>query len=221
MFCWSCRQKPQEKLSMEKPVWVGIDIGGTKTAVVISSSPPVLAGRAEFPTVPENGPKHTIRHIHQAIDRTIAECGISQTSLAGIGVSCGGPLDRVSGVIQSPPNLPTWDNVPLKEILEREFNVLCNIENDANACGGGASLRGGTGNTEYDLSDDGDGSGLGDHHRGTTVSRSLGNGRRNRPPAAHAIRPGRLQKGRLRQIVAAQLGERVGDVAALCVAQGL
>jgi len=50
-----------------------------------------------------------------------------------MGVSCGGPLDRVQGIIQSPPNLSTWDNVPIKAILEAEFQAECLIENDANA----------------------------------------------------------------------------------------
>jgi glucokinase len=50
-----------------------------------------------------------------------------------MGVSCGGPLDRIQGIVQSPPNLPTWDNVPIKAILEREFGAECQVENDANA----------------------------------------------------------------------------------------
>jgi glucokinase len=50
-----------------------------------------------------------------------------------MGVSCGGPLDRIKGIIQSPPNLSTWDEVPIKAILEREFQAECLIENDANA----------------------------------------------------------------------------------------
>jgi glucokinase len=53
--------------------------------------------------------------------------------IARLGVSCGGPLDRILGIIQSPPNLSTWDNVPIKAILEQEFQAECLIENDANA----------------------------------------------------------------------------------------
>ncbi len=48
-------------------------------------------------------------------------------------MSCGGPLDRVSGTIQAPPNLATWIDVPIKAILERQFGARCNVENDANA----------------------------------------------------------------------------------------
>jgi glucokinase len=42
-------------------------------------------------------------------------------------------LDRIAGIVQLPPNLPTWVDVPIKSILEKEFHVGCQLENDANA----------------------------------------------------------------------------------------
>lgn len=111
-------------------VLVGVDVGGTKTAVVLCASPPHVLWRAEFPTLPEHGPQHAIERMQQLIHQALAE---RHARPVGIGVSCGGPLDRVRGMIQSPPNLPTWDNVPIKAILEREFLVPCRVENDANA----------------------------------------------------------------------------------------
>jgi glucokinase len=63
----------------------------------------------------------------------LAEQGVDATAIARLGVSCGGPLDRVKGIIQRPPNLSTWDDVPIKAILESEFKAECLIENDANA----------------------------------------------------------------------------------------
>lgn len=118
---------------MSDQVWAGVDIGGTKTAVVLSSEPPNLLSRVEFPTLPANGPGYAIDRIQKAIDESLVSLGKDRNSLAAIGVSCGGPLDRIAGVIQAPPNLPTWMDVPLKEILEKEFGVVCRVENDANA----------------------------------------------------------------------------------------
>lgn len=120
-------------LPVKNRVWAAVDIGGTKTAVVLSSELPVLLSRVEFPTLPAKGPAYAIDLIQKSIHESLTSCGAEPESLAAIGVSCGGPLDRVSGVIQAPPNLSTWDDVPLKEILEKEFSVPCNLENDANA----------------------------------------------------------------------------------------
>lgn len=109
---------------------VGVDIGGTKTAVVLSTAVPNVLWREEFETLPDLGPEHAILKIVAMVGRASRETG---RYLAAIGVSCGGPLDRVRGIIQRPPNLSTWVDVPIKQILEQEFHAPCFVENDANA----------------------------------------------------------------------------------------
>jgi glucokinase len=112
---------------------VGVDIGGTKTAVVLSAAAPEVAGRIEFATEQERGPEHAIDKIKAGIRELMAAHAGAGAKLAGIGVSCGSPLDPVAGVIQSPPNLATWVDVPIVEILKREFGCGVSLENDANA----------------------------------------------------------------------------------------
>ncbi len=59
---------------------------------------------------------------------------LTAKSLDGIGVSCGGPLDWESGTILKPPNLPLWESVPIRTILESAFaGIRVVVENDANA----------------------------------------------------------------------------------------
>jgi glucokinase len=69
----------------------------------------------------------------EGIRDLLAQQGLGISAIKRIGVSCGGPLDRIQGVIQSPPNLPTWDSVPIKATMEGEFGAECQVENDANA----------------------------------------------------------------------------------------
>jgi hypothetical protein len=111
----------------------GVDIGGTKTAVVLSIEPPHTMARLAFATSPEKGPAFTIKRIVASLNEILSSQGFTPADLAGIGVSCGGPLDPVRGVIQSPPNLPTWKDIPICRILEAEFQTPCYLENDANA----------------------------------------------------------------------------------------
>lgn len=118
---------------MGRDIWVGVDIGGTKTAVVVSRRPPEVLSRIEFATSPAKGPKQAIDQILAALRRMLAELKTGPESLCGIGVSCGGPLDPHAGVIQAPPNLPTWIDIPIVEILNREFGAPVLLENDANA----------------------------------------------------------------------------------------
>src|ERR1700756_5464465 len=113
--------------------YIGADAGGTKTAVVVSSHPPETLGRIEFATLPEQGPDRALQLIIESARRLLAEHGFAGEVIAGIGVSCGSPLDRVHGIIQAPPNLPTWVDVPIRKLLEEEFHAPCRVENDANA----------------------------------------------------------------------------------------
>jgi glucokinase len=130
--------------NVSKRVLAGVDIGGTKTAVVLSSEPPRILGRDAFPTEPERGPEPAIRRIVDVLRSMLKRHGDGRTELAAIGISCGGPLDPDRGIIQSPPNLNSWDEVPISSILEAEFGVPCFLENDANA-GALAEFRFGAG----------------------------------------------------------------------------
>jgi glucokinase len=113
--------------------WAGVDIGGTKTAVVLSADPPHVLWRAEFPTLPADGPDHAIQQIKLKLHAALKSRGVGAGNLIGIGVSCGSPLDPVAGIIQAPPNLSTWIDVPIVAMLEAEFKCPVSLENDANA----------------------------------------------------------------------------------------
>src|ERR1035437_5084181 len=85
--------------------WIGVDIGGTKTAVMLCAQPPTVFARVEFPTLPEQGPERALELIKKTIHELIRRYRQKIGKLEAIGVSCGGPLDRVAGIIQAPPNL--------------------------------------------------------------------------------------------------------------------
>jgi glucokinase len=114
-------------------VYAGVDIGGTKIAVLLSTAPPDTFSRIEFPTLPALGPERALKMIVGGLRESLAAHGVGNGLLKAIGVSCGGPLDASTGIIQAPPNLPAWIDVPVKAILEKEFGACCRLENDANA----------------------------------------------------------------------------------------
>lgn len=114
---------------MEK-VYLGVDVGGTKTAVLLSARPPEALARIEFATLPEQGPERALRLIVESGRSLLAQHGLGVRS---VGVSCGSPLDRVKGIILAPPNLSSWVDVPIRSLLEEAFDAPCQVENDANA----------------------------------------------------------------------------------------
>ncbi len=104
-------------------MYTGIDIGGTKCAVITADEKGNIINKIKFATT-------TVDETINNIISGIKELGCGDA----IGISCGGPLDSKKGVILSPPNLPGWDNIHIVDMLKDEFNVPVAIQNDANAC---------------------------------------------------------------------------------------
>lgn len=111
----------------EATVW-GLDIGGTKCALVIGDRAGKVLARWQVATADYGADWQ--RLINDLLKN--AE-GIYTRPLAA-GVSCGGPLSSARGVIMSPPNLPGWDDVHIVEWLQNRLNVPAFLQNDANAC---------------------------------------------------------------------------------------
>ena len=113
--------------------YVGIDIGGTKCAVILGRTDEAadsveIMEKYKFNTYP-NSPHDVLNIIMKKIDE-YQKFG----SICGIGISCGGPLDSKKGIILNPPNLPDWDNIRIVEYFNERFNVPVYLQNDANAC---------------------------------------------------------------------------------------
>jgi glucokinase len=71
-------------------------------------------------------------------------------TVESITVALPGPLDPVSGVIFSAPNIPGWENFPLRDALKARFHVPVHIGNDANLAALG-EWRYGAGKGHHDL----------------------------------------------------------------------
>jgi len=115
---------------MANNIFIGIDIGGTKTAVCAGDEAGKILGKKVFPT--DRSLKNALENIYRETGTLIDEFG--KTEIKAIGISCGGPLDSQKGIILSPPNLPGWDEIHITEMLEKRFTLPAYIENDANAC---------------------------------------------------------------------------------------
>ena len=117
---------------MEKKYYLGIDIGGTKCAVIAGTEDMQILKKISFPTETDKGSGHAINLLLSSAGSITDKLGLQ--GLQSIGISCGGPLDSKKGIVQSPPNLPGWDNIPIVQLFNEKFNVPVFLQNDANAC---------------------------------------------------------------------------------------
>lgn len=112
--------------------YLGIDIGGTKCAILAGTEQMEILHRVQFATHTEKGPDYAIGKIIDSIAEL--QYKYENRQLKSIGISCGGPLNSKTGIIHSPPNLPGWDNIPIVDIIKEKTRIPTFIQNDANAC---------------------------------------------------------------------------------------
>jgi glucokinase len=117
---------------MNKPFYLGIDIGGTKCAVIAGTEEMEILEKISFPTETHKGPDHAIALLLKNASEIVEKLG--QQRLKAMGISCGGPLDSKKGIVQSPPNLPGWDNIHIVNLFKDKFHTPIYLQNDANAC---------------------------------------------------------------------------------------
>lgn len=104
---------------------IGIDVGGTK----------IVGGRIEngaishleeADTLASTGGEITIGVLKGVIESLITP------ATAAIGIGVPSVVDRDKGIVYNVQNIKGWDEVHLKEIIEKEYGLPVYIDNDAN-----------------------------------------------------------------------------------------
>lgn len=112
---------------------IGLDIGGTKTAILEGSFEADILQRREIPTQAQDAFDVTFERINTEVDAVLKAAQLAGHHISAISVSIGGPLKIEEGIILAPPHLPNWVNVPLKGLLAQRYGVPVYVEHDGNA----------------------------------------------------------------------------------------
>jgi glucokinase len=109
--------------------YLAVDFGGThiRVAYFLTGEPPPES-QSKTATLASEGPEAVINRLFQSIEAQLPE----QRDTLRIGVGAPGPMDPHRGVILRAVNLPGWENIPLKDDLEKRFGCPVFVGNDAN-----------------------------------------------------------------------------------------
>ncbi len=113
-------------------VTVGVDIGGTKVAAVLLDEHGRMLARMKVPTRAEGGFATSLAQVVSVVREMLSRARAKGLSVHALGVGCPGPLDPRAGVVYRPPNLPGWDEVPIRSLLEEETGLPVCVDNDGN-----------------------------------------------------------------------------------------
>lgn len=102
------------------------DVGGTHIRVACFPS------HSQIPSVVKRISTKGPEKPHERLINLIASIGLKNEEIAAITVAAPGPLDPYEGIVYEAPNVPGWNNLPLKKLINAQFNVPVAIGNDAN-----------------------------------------------------------------------------------------
>lgn len=106
--------------------YIVADVGGTYIRV---ASFPI---DSQKPTSIKKISTHGSDTPHERLVNLIASVIPENEEVAAITVAAPGPLDPYAGIIYDAPNIPSWEDLPLRQIIQDAFNVPVAIGNDAN-----------------------------------------------------------------------------------------
>jgi glucokinase len=124
--------------------YIAVDIGGTR----LRAARYPLKGQTadEVSRIHTQGTESPL----ERLINLIADIWPTDGPVSAIGVAVPGPTDPYQGVVMECPNIPGWENLPLKQILEDRFQTPVVLGNDANMAAL-AEWRYGAGQGHHDM----------------------------------------------------------------------
>jgi len=112
---------------------VGVDVGGHNIRSVISDlEGKILTRRSARINRDASDAEANVTLLAEEIISSLEDFGISESSLAGIGVGVPSPVDPESGTLIASPNIPYWTGLRLGTALQKYISAPVEIENDVN-----------------------------------------------------------------------------------------
>ncbi|MEQ9408425.1 MAG: ROK family protein [Fuerstiella sp.] len=117
----------------EHRLFLGIDVGGTNIKAGVVDDTGQVIGRSSVPTAAEKGPDHGVRQMALSAQQALQQAGIAIDRIAAIGLATPGTMDIPAGMLLDPPNLPGWNDYPVRQKVAETLQRPTILQNDANA----------------------------------------------------------------------------------------
>lgn len=120
---------------------IGVDLGGTNLRIAAVDSDGNLLEKLTTGTHISKGRDFVIGEMCDAIKAQTVKFG-SRMKFEGIGIGVPGIIDKRTGMLHESPNLPGWDNYPVRDDIQRILQTPVILENDANVAAFGEGWLG-------------------------------------------------------------------------------
>lgn len=114
-------------------LFLGLDMGGTNVKAGVVDDDGTVIGEAQVPTEADGGPDHGVGRIVAAGHSAMEAAGVTADAIAAVGLATPGTMDIPAGMLLDPPNLPGWNNYPIRSRVADRLQRPTILQNDANA----------------------------------------------------------------------------------------
>ncbi len=119
------------EMNPERGRVVGVDIGATHLAIVLTDFSAQVLHEIEIPFDVSKGPKICLEEITVQVHALLVETGQTLEDIQAIGVGVPGPVVIEKGTVIAPPIMPGWSNFPIREYLRDLWDTPVILNNDA------------------------------------------------------------------------------------------
>lgn len=113
--------------------YLGIDLGGTNTKAGVVTHDGQSLSSTSVPTEAARGPQVGMQNIFRVAEMAVSESGVGWDRIRAIGLATPGTMDIPAGMLVDPPNLPGWNDLPIRQLVEDHFQKTTILQNDGNA----------------------------------------------------------------------------------------
>lgn len=115
---------------------VGVDLGSFFLRVLVSDINGHVLYKCQIETQLSQGRDRVLKRAFDAIHQAITESRVPRRTIRGIGVGHSAVIDSQRGIVVSlprPGQMLDWKNLPLRDMLEKEFALPCLLEDSVKA----------------------------------------------------------------------------------------
>jgi len=120
---------------------IGVDLGGTNLRIAAIDESGRLLEKVTTGTQVKLGRDAVIAEMATVISQVSAKFKAG-SKLIGVGIGVPGIIDKRTGMLRESPNLPGWDDYPVRDEIEKRLQTAVVLENDANAAAFGEGWLG-------------------------------------------------------------------------------
>lgn len=115
------------------PFYLGIDLGGTNVKSGVVDDAGRSCSSVSVKTHADRGPDAGIATLAEAGHLAVEASGLGWDEIKAVGLGSPGTMDIPAGMLLEPPNLPGWNNLPIRDRLAKLLKKPTVLQNDANA----------------------------------------------------------------------------------------